>query len=63
MTEEESKKLSEVLKRHKTAIQCTIVDIRRISSILCIHKILMEGESKPSIEGQSKLNPTLKDVV
>lgn len=28
-----------------------------------MHKILMESESKPSVEGQRRLNPTLKEVV
>jgi hypothetical protein len=63
ITTEEEKKLLGVLREHKTAIGWTIADIRGISPTLCMHKILMEDESKPSVEGQRRLNPTLKEVV
>ncbi|XP_022856117.1 uncharacterized protein LOC111377277, partial [Olea europaea var. sylvestris] len=63
MTIEEENKLLEVLKQHKTTIGWTIADIRGISPTLCMHKILMEDGSKPSVEGQRRLNPTLKEVV
>ncbi|XP_022853327.1 uncharacterized protein LOC111374820 [Olea europaea var. sylvestris] len=63
MTMEEENKLLEVLKQHKTAIGWTIADIRGISPTLCMHKILMDDGSKPSVEAQRRLNPTLKEVV
>lgn len=63
MAKENETNLLEVLKNHKTVIGLTITNIREISLTLCMHKILMEHESKPSVEGQCKLNPTLKEVV
>ena len=30
---------------------------------MCMHRILLEDHAKPSIEGQRRLNPTLKEVV
>ncbi|XP_022874283.1 uncharacterized protein LOC111393120 [Olea europaea var. sylvestris] len=63
MTREEENKLLEVLKQRKTTIGWTIADVREISPILCMHKILMEDGSKPSVEGQCKLNPTLKEAM
>lgn len=63
MAKENETNLLEVLKNHKTVIGLTITNIREISLTLCMHKILMEHESKPSVEGQHKLNPTLKEVV
>ncbi|XP_022869597.1 uncharacterized protein K02A2.6-like [Olea europaea var. sylvestris] len=63
MTMEEENKLLEVLRLHKTAIGWTIADIRGISPTLRMHKILMEDGSKPSMEGQRRLNPTLEEVV
>lgn len=63
ITTEKEKKLLGVLREHKTAIGWTIADIRGISSTLCMHKILMEDESKPSVKGQRRLNLTLKEVV
>lgn len=63
MIMEEENKLLEVLKQHKTKIGWTIANIRGISQTLCIHKILMEDGAKPSVEGQRRLNPSLKEVV
>ncbi|XP_022876928.1 uncharacterized protein LOC111395153 [Olea europaea var. sylvestris] len=63
MTREEKNKLLEVLRQHKIAIGWTRADIREISPTLCMYKILMEDESKPSVEGQRRLNQTLKEIV
>ncbi|XP_022895227.1 uncharacterized protein LOC111409406 [Olea europaea var. sylvestris] len=63
MTREKENKLLEVLRQHKMAIGWTIADIRRISPTLCMHKILMEDGSRALVEGQRRLNPTLKKVV
>ncbi|CAL2238597.1 unnamed protein product [Prunus armeniaca] len=38
----------EVLKEHKTGLGWTIADIKRISPSMCMHRILMEEDSKPS---------------
>ena len=50
------------LKRHKKAIGWQMADIKGISPTLCMHKILLEENSKNSIEGQRRLNPIMKEV-
>ena len=56
-------KLSEVLRRHKSALAWSITDIKGISPTIRMHKILMEESFKPSIEHQQRLNPAIKEVV
>ena len=51
------------LKRHKKAIGWQMADIKGISPTLCMHKILLEDNSKNSIEGQRRLSPIMKEVV
>ena len=38
-------------------------DIKGISPTLCMHKILLEENSKNSIESQRRLNPIMKEVL
>ncbi|GKE21759.1 hypothetical protein Tco_1433271 [Tanacetum coccineum] len=45
-------RLLEVLKNHKGAIAWSITDIKGIDSSFCTYKILMEDESKPSVQPQ-----------
>ncbi|GJS82490.1 DNA-directed DNA polymerase [Tanacetum coccineum] len=59
----EKARLLEVLKNHKKAISWSIVDINRINSFLCTHKILMEDEFKPCVQPQRRVNPNIKEVV
>ena len=40
-----------------------MVDIKGISPTLCMHKILLEENSKNSIESQRRLNPIMKEVL
>ncbi|XP_022869740.1 uncharacterized protein LOC111389116 [Olea europaea var. sylvestris] len=63
VSEMEEEKLLRVLRENKTAIGWTIADIKGISPSLCMHKILMEENCKPSIESQRRLNPNMKEVV
>ncbi|XP_070024969.1 uncharacterized protein [Nicotiana sylvestris] len=56
-------KLLRVLHEHKRAIGWTMSDIRGISPAFCMHKILMEGGNKPSIEQQRRLNSNMKEAV
>lgn len=63
VSEVEEEKLLRVLRENKTTIEWTIVDIKGISPSLCMYKILMEENCKPSIEGQRGLNPNMKKVV
>ena len=52
-----------VLRKHKGAIEWTLVDIKGISPSTCMHKILLEEEHKPTMEHQGRLNSVMKDVV
>ncbi|CAL2247629.1 unnamed protein product [Prunus armeniaca] len=63
LTSHEEDSLIEVLKEHKTAIGWTIADIKGISPSMCMHRILMEEDSKPSRDAQRRLNPNMKEVV
>ncbi|XP_075076911.1 uncharacterized protein LOC142163514 [Nicotiana tabacum] len=55
--------LLEVLKEHRQDIGWTIADIRGISPRICEHKIQLESETKPSVEHQRRLNPSMQEVV
>src|SRR4030067_2158510 len=57
------KKLLDVLKKYPKAIGYTIEDIKGINPSLCMHRILLEDDYKPSIEHQRRLNPNMKEVV
>ena len=50
LQEEQEKKLVEMLGQHKKAISWTIVDLKGISPTICIHKILLEEDPKPTID-------------
>jgi hypothetical protein len=63
LNESETQSLLAELRVHKKAIGYTIDDIKGISPSVCIHRILMEDDHKPSIESQRRLNPNLKDMV
>ncbi|XP_016199770.1 uncharacterized protein LOC107640785 [Arachis ipaensis] len=60
---EEETKLIKVLKAHKTALGWTIDDIKGISPAICMHKILLGEDSRPVVQPQRWLNPTMKEVV
>ena len=55
--------LYDELNSPKNAIGYSTNDLKRISPKICMHRILLEDNAKPSIEGQRRLNPTLKKVV
>ncbi|XP_070019527.1 uncharacterized protein [Nicotiana sylvestris] len=59
----QAQQLLQVLKECKTAIGWTMADIKRISLIYCMHKILLEEGHKPSREHQRRPNPNMKGVV
>ena len=60
-TEEE--RLLKVLREHKEAVGWSLADIKGIKPSMCMHRILLEDDSKPSMEAQRGLNPTMKEVV
>ena len=63
LSKEQEEQLIKVLKEHKEAIGWTIADIHGIHPSICMHRILMEAECKPTVQPQRRLNPTLKEVV
>ena len=56
-------KLLRILREFKSAIGWTIADIKGISPSYCMHKILLEEGSKPTVEQQCRLNLIMKEVV
>ncbi|XP_070031727.1 uncharacterized protein [Nicotiana tomentosiformis] len=52
-----------VLQRRKKAISWILADIWGISPAFCMHKIILEKESKPSVEHQRRLNEAMQEVV
>lgn len=59
----EEERLIWVLRENQIAIRWSIADIKWINPSLCTYKILMEENFKPSIDGQRRLNPNMKEVV
>ena len=63
LTAVEEDKLLRVLRDHKDALGWSLVDLKGIRPSMCMHRILLEGGQKPSVEAQKRLNPTMKEVV
>ena len=59
----EEEKLLKVLKQHKQAIGWSLADIKGIRTSMCMHRILLEEDSKPTVDAQRRLNPSMKEVV
>ena len=62
-TESEEHKLLEILRKYKEAIAWSIEDLNGISSSICMHKILLNDNTKNFIEHQRRLNLVMKEVV
>ncbi|KAK3221631.1 hypothetical protein Dsin_008656 [Dipteronia sinensis] len=52
-----------VLKEYREAIGWFIDDIKGISPTMCMQKIFLEENAKPTREGQRRLNPIMQEVV
>ncbi|KAA0046070.1 retrotransposon gag protein [Cucumis melo var. makuwa] len=63
LNQKQEERLIEVLKKKKQAIGWTLDDIKGISPTFCMHRIILEEGAKDKIQPQSRLNPTLKEVV
>ena len=63
LTKLEEQKLLETLRKYKEAIAWSIEDLKGISPLVCMHKILLEENAKTSIEHQRRLNPVMKELV
>ena len=59
----EDGKLLKVLREHKEAIGWSLADIKVIISSMCMYPILLEEDSKPTVDAQRRLNPSMKEVV
>ena len=62
LDEKQRTKLLSVLRKHKRVIGWTISDIKGISSSICMHRILLEDNSKSMVEIQRRLNLNMKEV-
>ena len=56
-------KLLEILKEHKEAIAWSLADIKGIRPSMCMHRILLEEDSKSIVDAQRCLNPSMKEVL
>ncbi|RDX60978.1 hypothetical protein CR513_60831, partial [Mucuna pruriens] len=56
-------KLLHVLRKHKKAIGWKLFDLPGINPSICMHRILMEEETRPIRQQQRRLNLTILDVV
>ena len=54
--------LLRVLKEHKKAIGYTLDDLKGIHPSMCMHRILIEDDHRPTIEHQRRLNPIMQEV-
>ena len=63
LTRLKEQKPLQILKEYKEAIAWSIEDLKRISPSICMHKILLEENSRTFVEHQRRLNPVMKEVV
>ena len=63
LSDTEEKRLLKILKNYQESIAWSIDELKGISPSICMHKILLEENAKPSVEHQRRLNPVMKEVV
>ena len=63
LSDVEEKKLLNILKNYQESIAWSIDELKGISPSICMHKILLEENEKPSVEHQRIMNPVMKKVV
>ena len=63
LSDAEEQRLLEILRKHKESIAWLIEDLKGISPSICMHKILLEENARPTVEHQRRLNPVMKEVV
>ena len=56
----EEEKLLKILKEHKEAIGWSLADIKGIRPSMCMDRILLEEDSKLTVDAQRRLNPLMK---
>jgi hypothetical protein len=60
---EQEESLLSILRLYKNVIGYSIDDIKGINEKVCSHRIHLEEGSRPTREGQRRLNPAMQDVV
>ena len=63
LSDAEELKLLKILKNYQESIAWSIDELKGINPSICMHKILLEENAKPSVEHQRRLNPVMKEVV
>ncbi|CAM8969039.1 unnamed protein product [Rhodiola kirilowii] len=63
LTDVETQKLLNVLRKHRLALGYSIDDLKGISPDLCMYRINLEDDARPSRDALRRLNPKLNDVV
>ena len=63
ISDAEEQRLLEILRKYKESIAWSIEDLKGISPSICMHKILLEENARPTVEHQRRLNPIMKEVV
>ena len=63
LSDAEKQKLLKILKNYQESIAWSIDELKGISPSICMHKILLEENAKPSVEHQRRLNPVMKEVI
>ncbi|KAL4272007.1 hypothetical protein GQ457_13G015500 [Hibiscus cannabinus] len=63
LQEDQEERLIATLRHHKEALGWSIADIKGISPTICMHKILLDDNHKPTVDAQRRLNQAMKDVV
>ncbi|CAM8911555.1 unnamed protein product [Rhodiola kirilowii] len=63
LTDVETQKLLVVLREHRPALGYSIDGLKGISPDLCMHRINLEDDARPSRDALRRLNPKLNDVV
>ena len=56
LNDTEEQRLLKILKKHKESIALSIEELKGISPSICMHKIMLEETSRPSVEHQRRLN-------
>lgn len=63
LDKDETRKFLDVLKKYHTALGYNISDLNRINPFVCMHRILLEEDSKASREHQRRIDRIMGDVV
>jgi hypothetical protein len=63
LSPEESKKLLNLLKKHRKVIGYSINDLKGVSPAVCTHRIPTEDQCKPVVDHQRRLTHAMRELV